>query len=166
VCQLLAAPTALHFRRFAEERFDGEALHFLLSVQQFFKRLRDSTLNLTQLLEELDRIVIEFIAADAKEQVNLSSSLRDSTLEAVDALRMHAVTLARERLKPASAELKGQARQCLQPAVSEVYQLVQWNSFPRFVASKTMVRSQKLLGWAEGQWSGTGNTAEEWRRCS
>jgi len=140
----------LHFRRFAEERFDGEALHFLLSVQQFFKRLRDSTLNLTQLLEELDRIVVEFIVAGAKQQVNVSSSLRDSTLAAVDALRMHAVTLARERLKPASAELKGQARQCLQAAVSEVYQLVQWNSFPRFVASKTMVRSQKLLGWAEG----------------
>jgi hypothetical protein len=140
----------LHFRRFAELRYDGEALHFLLSVQRFFKSLRDTTMNLAQLLDALEELTGEFVVAGSKSQVNLSQAMRDATLTQVADLRMHAVTLARERLKPASPELKAQARQCLQSAVQEIYQLIGWNAFPRFLSGSAIARSQRLLSWAEG----------------
>jgi len=141
----------LHFRRFTEQRFDGEAIHFLLACQVFYRSLHTSTLNLTQLTEALENIAEEFIVIGAKQQVNISQDLRDATLTSIQDFRLTAVTMARERLKPASIVLKASARACLHGAVTEVYRLVQFNSYPRFLASTSiMAHSQKLFSWAEG----------------
>jgi len=140
----------LHFRRFAEARFDGEALYFLCACQAFFRQLRRDTWNLSQLLEALQAICDEYVSAGAKQEVNLSQSLRVNTLAAVQNLRLLAVSSARERLKPASAELKATACACLQGAVKEVYQLVHFNSYSRFLASASVLtRAQRLVSWAE-----------------
>jgi hypothetical protein len=140
----------LHFRRHAESSFDAEPVHFLLQCQSLYRQLRGATLNLTQVLSGLEAICDEFIAEGAPQQVNISSAMRDSTLAAVQDMRLTAVAQARNRLKPASAEFKSQARQCLQAAVSEVYGLVQLNSHPRFLNSAALRRSQHVLGWTDG----------------
>jgi hypothetical protein len=109
----------LHFRRFAESLFDAEPLHFLLDCQTFFKQLQTQTLNLSQLLESLDYITDEYVKAGARQQVNLSSHLRDITLASVQTMRFTEVAMTRDRFKPVSSEMKAQSRFCLHGAVLE-----------------------------------------------
>lgn len=139
----------LHFRRYAGQHFDAEAVHFLLTAQIFYKRMQSSTLNLNQLIEELDAICEKYIQQGAAEQVNISSALRSEALEQVQALRFVAISNAKARLKPASVEMKAQSRECLQKVVMEVYSLVQLNSYPRFLNSSALSRLHRLMEWCD-----------------
>lgn len=140
----------LHFRRFATSHFDAEPLHFLLNCQRFYKRMNASTLNLNQLIDELTNIADQFIVPGAPEQVNISSQLRGEVLEKIQSLRFVAIRDAKARLKPAAADMKSQARECLHAAVMEVYYLVSLNSHPRFLNSSShMARLQRLIGWCD-----------------
>ena len=148
---LLSEPLyVLHLRRFAERSFDAEAIHFLLAAQTFLQHIKSPTFTLAQLMLELGQLCKDYIEEGAPQQVNVSSRMRQEAMAGIDGIRMAAVALAGSRLKPASTDIKAQTRSCLHALIQEVYQLVQLNSYPRFLLSSNVSRAQHLQSWADG----------------
>lgn len=151
LASVLSDPISLiHFRRYAERAFDAEAIHFLLACQTYLEQLKQPALNVSQVLLGLNALVDEYVMDGSPQQINVSSTMRAHALAQLDTIKLTSVALAGSRLKPASNELRSAARGALHDLVKEVYLLVQLNSYPRFLSSTQIQRSNRLQRWAEG----------------